>query len=70
MTTKNPTRPAGRMRTQRLVPLRSSMPLQLVTLRHAMPMHLRAIDSSALTTTTPEVEQELETAAGKGGDAR
>ena len=70
--------PAGRaarsrtMRTQRLVPLRSAMPLQLVTLRHTVPMHLRGIDPRDLTSTTPQVpaEQAGETTAGKGGEAR
>ena len=73
------TRPARRpMRTERLVTLRSTMPVQLVTLRHAVPLRLGAVSPEALarladdTTalTTPKVERTLETAAGKGGEAR
>jgi hypothetical protein len=75
-------RPAGaRRRTERMVPLRSAMPgVQLVTLRHSVPLRLGALtieDLSAESSqpsknATPQVERErvLETTAGKGGDAR
>ena len=66
--------PAGsRRRTERMVPLRSAMPgVQLVTLRHSVPLRLGALMAEDLTKATPKVERErvLETTAGKGGDAR
>ena len=74
MTTRVVT-PGRSMRTERMVMLRSSMPVQLVTLRHSVPLHLSDADLADLApfaddyTTTPEVD-EVETAAGKGGDAR
>jgi hypothetical protein len=58
------------MRTERLVTLRSTMPVQLVTLRHTVPLRLQGIQLEAPETTTPKVERTLETAAGKGGEAR
>ena len=73
-------RPAGsRRRTERMVMLRSATPgLQLVTLRHSVPLRLGAltpqdlhqIDSAVTTPKVDDVERVLETAAGKGGDAR
>ena len=74
--------PAGsRRRTERMVPLRSAMPgVQLVTLRHSVPLRLAPLTTEDLTAATktktkqatPKVEHErvLETTAGKGGDAR
>jgi hypothetical protein len=74
--------PTGaRRRTERMVPLRSAMPgVQLVTLRHSVPLRLGALTTEDLTAessqatknATPQVEHErvLETTAGKGGDAR
>jgi hypothetical protein len=67
-------RPAGaRRRTERMVMLRSATPgVQLVTLRHSVPLRLGALSAEDLTA-TPKVEaaeRVLETAAGKGGDAR
>jgi hypothetical protein len=93
VTTKTPirTRP---MRAERLVALRSTMPVQLVTLRHSvpelwadgMPLPEEAAVSAGTgaatppattagtQTTTPKVDsaarRAVETAAGKGGDAR
>ena len=74
-------RPAGSRRlTERMVPLRSAMPgVQLVTLRHSVPLRLGALTTEDLTAgltprtdenATPKVERMLETTAGKGGDAR
>ena len=74
-----PTRPTtARRRTERMVMLRSAMPgVQLVTLRHSVPLRLGALTTEDLTSgtrtnATPKVERErvLETTAGKGGDAR
>jgi hypothetical protein len=70
-------RSAGaRRRTERMVMLRSATPgVQLVTLRHSVPLRLGALSSEELTDVkaTPKVEHAervLETTAGKGGDAR
>ena len=76
------TNPPARRRTERMVPLRSAMPgVQLVTLRHSVPLRLGALTIEDLTAgldpqtdedATSKVERErvLETTAGKGGDAR
>jgi hypothetical protein len=59
-----------------MVMLRSATPgLQLVTLRHSVPLRLGALAAEDLTDVkaTPKVddaERVLETTAGKGGDAR
>jgi len=69
------------MATLEMVPLRSTMPFTgRVTLRHALPnvrIDVPADIRAGLPriTTTPQVEEpteapELETAAGKGGEAR
>ena len=53
--------------------LRSAMPgVQLVTLRHSVPLRLGALAAEDLTATpkVDDAERVLETAAGKGGDAR
>ena len=73
-------RPAGpRRRTERMVMLRSATPgVQLVTLRHSVPLRLGALSAEDLhrlnsAKATPKVEaaeRVLETTAGKGGDAR
>jgi hypothetical protein len=70
-------RPAGaRRRTERMVMLRSATPgVQLVTLRHSVPLRLGALTTEDLKNlaATPKVddaERVLETTAGKGGDAR
>jgi hypothetical protein len=69
-------RPMGaRRRTERMVMLRSATPgLQLVTLRHSVPLRLGALTAEDLSVNaTPKVEaaeRVLETSAGKGGDAR
>ena len=66
-------RPAGaRRRTERMVMLRSATPgVQLVTLRHSVPLRLGALAVEDLATPKVEdVERVLETTAGKGGDAR
>ena len=74
-------RQAGaRRRTERMVMLRSAMPgVQLVTLRHSVPLRLGALSAEELhrlnseANATPKVEaaeRVLETTAGKGGDAR
>ena len=74
-------RPAGaRRRTERMVMLRSATPgVQLVTLRHSVPLRLCALTTEDLhqldsvKAATPKVENAervLETTAGKGGDAR
>ena len=70
------TNPPARRRTERMVMLRSATPgVQLVTLRHSVPLRLGALTTEDLKnlTATPkvdDVERVLETAAGKGGDAR
>jgi hypothetical protein len=57
-----------------MVMLRSATPgVQLVTLRHSVPLRLGALTAEDLTKATPKVEaaeRVLETAVGKGGDAR
>jgi hypothetical protein len=64
-----PTGVQPRRRTERMVMLRSATPgVQLVTLRHSVPLRLGALTTEDLTTS--QVERELETTAGKGGDAR
>jgi hypothetical protein len=74
-------RQAGaRRRTERMVMLRSATPgVQLVTLRHSVPLRLGALSAEDLNqidpakNATPKVEaaeRVLETTAGKGGDAR
>jgi hypothetical protein len=63
----------SRRRTERMVMLRSAMPgVQLVTLRHSVPLHLGALAAEDLTATpkVDDAERVLETAVGKGGDAR
>ena len=82
MSVRTNTPAASRRRTERMVMLRSAMPgVQLVTLRHSVPLRLGALTTEDLTAgltpeaeknATPKVERErvLETTAGKGGDAR
>jgi hypothetical protein len=55
-----------------MVMLRSATPgLQLVTLRHSVPLRLGALAAEDLTTPkVDDAERVLETTAGKGGDAR
>jgi hypothetical protein len=66
----------SRRRTERMVMLRSATPgVQLVTLRHSVPLRLGALTTEDLKNlaATPKVddaERVLETTAGKGGDAR
>ena len=73
--TNSPAVPSRR-RTERMVMLRSATPgLQLVTLRHSVPLRLGALTTADVKnlTATPkvdDVERVLETTAGKGGDAR
>jgi hypothetical protein len=63
----------SRRRTERMVMLRSATPgVQLVTLRHSVPLRLGALAAEDLTATpkVDDAERVLETTAGKGGDAR
>jgi hypothetical protein len=58
------------MRSERMVGLRSAMPLGLVTLRHDVPEY---INSENLKEATPKVdpaERAAETPARKGGEAQ
>jgi hypothetical protein len=67
-------------RTERLVSLRSAMPVGLVTLRHDIPEYLpEALAELTPKESTPKVDptlragepaREVETAARKGGEAR
>ena len=61
-------------RSERLVPLRSTMPVNLVTLRHSVPLRLQGIQPEALkATTTSKVDpadRAAETTTRKNGDAR
>jgi len=69
-------RAGARRRTERMVMLRSATPgVQLVTLRHSVPLRLGALTTEELSDVkaTPKVENAervLETTVGKGGDAR
>ena len=61
------------MRSERLVGLRSAMPLGLLTLRHDVPEHINSVER-----TTPKVGESVrteradaaETPARKGGEAQ
>ena len=75
MTTLTRRRP---MRSEQLVSLRSTMPVQLVTLHHQIPRYLTKAAAELLEagddTTTQQVPAPItgprETAARKGGEAR
>jgi hypothetical protein len=65
------------MRSERMVGLRSAMPLGLVTLRHDIPERLRPEASEHTTEATPKVDPAeraervvVETPARKGGEAQ
>ena len=71
MSVRTNTPAAPRRRTERMVMLRSATPgVQLVTLRHSVPLRLGALTAEELTTTPKVGDAVLETTAGKGGDAR
>ena len=63
------------MRSERMVGLRSAMPLGLVTLRHDVPEYITSeyLTAENLTEATPKVdpaERAAETPARKGGEAQ
>jgi hypothetical protein len=79
--TQTPVVPGARrrpMRSERMVGLRSAMPLGLVTLRHDVPEYIRTeIPGKTPSTTTPKVDTAarseraaVETPARKGGEAQ
>ena len=73
-TTGQGTRRRRPMRNERMVSLRSTMPLGLVTLRHDVPEYIKTVQ---INDTTPKVDPAeraeraaVETPARKGGEAQ